>query len=85
LLVSVRKLGVGRKARLTEVHSQFLIEYIDKYPAAILSDIRQNLCDAFPGLSISISALQRHLVRKCKLTLKKLEKLPDARNSDRVL
>src|ERR1700730_11710646 len=50
-----------------------------------LSDIRQNLCEAFPGLSISISALHRHLVRKCKLTLKKLEKLHAARNSDRAL
>jgi hypothetical protein len=85
LLVSIRKFGVGRKARLTEVHSQFLIEYIAKYPAAILSDIRQNLCDALPGLSISISALHRHLVHKCKLTLKKREKSPAARNSDRVL
>lgn len=85
MLVSIRKLGVGRKARLTEVHFQFLIEYIAKYPAAILSDIRQNLCDALPGLSISISALHRHLVRKCELTLKKCEKSPAARNSDRVL
>jgi transposase len=85
LPVTVRKLGAGRKARLTEAHSQFLIEYVDKYPAAILSDIRQNLCEAFPGLSISTSALHRYLVQKCKLTLKKLEKLPVARNSDRVL
>ena len=85
LPVTVRKLGAGRKARLTEAHSQFLIEYVDKYPAAILSDIRQNLCEAFPGLSISTSALHRYLVQKCKLTLKKLEKLAVARNSDRVL
>ena len=85
LPVTVRKLGAGRKARLTEAHSQFLIEYVDKYPAAILSDITQNLCEAFPELSISTSALHRYLVQKCKLTLKKLEKLPVARNSDRVL
>ena len=75
LPVSVRKLGAGRKARLTEAHSQFLIEYVNQYPAAVLSDIRQNLCEAFPGSSISISALHRRLVRKCKLTLKKLEKI----------
>jgi transposase len=85
LPVTVRKLGAGRKARLTEAHSQFLIEYVNQYPAAVLSDIRQNLCEAFPGLSISISALHRYLVRKCKLTLEKLEKLHAARNSDRVL
>jgi hypothetical protein len=78
-------LGAGRKPKLTEVHSQFLICYVDEHPTAILTDIRRNLCDAFTGLTISISALHRHLVEKCKLTVKKLEKLPAARNSDRVL
>jgi hypothetical protein len=58
LPVSVGKPGNGRK-------SQFLMEYVDKYPAAILSDIWQNRCEAFPGLSISMSALHRYLVRKC--------------------
>jgi hypothetical protein len=48
-------------------------------------DIRRALCEAFPEVSISISALHRHLVEKCKLTLKKLEKIPAARNSERVL
>ena len=79
------KPGAGRKAKLTECHSQFLIGYVDEHPAAILSDMRRALCEAFADLSISISALHRHLVQKCKLTLKKLEKLPAARNSDRVL
>ena len=85
LPVSGRKLGTGRKAKLTEAHSRFLVQYVDEHPTAVLSDIRIALCEAFPGLSISISALHRHLVQKCKLTLKKLQKLPAARNSDRVL
>lgn len=55
LPVSLRKLGTGRKARLTEGGSQFLIQYVDNYTAAILSDVRQNLYEAFPGISISIS------------------------------
>lgn len=55
LPVSLRKLGTGCKARLTEGRSQFLIQYVDNYPAAILSDVRQNLYEAFPGISISIS------------------------------
>jgi transposase len=67
LPVSGRKSGVGRKAKLTQAHSQFLIDYVDEYPAAVLSDIRRNLREAFPGLSISISTLHRHLVQKCKL------------------
>jgi transposase len=69
LPVSGRKPGAGRKAKLTECHSRFLIGYVDEHPAAVLSDIRRALCEAFPDLSISISALHRHLVQKCKLTL----------------
>ena len=77
-------MGPGRQAKLTEPHSRFLVDYVDEQPTAVLSDIRRNLCEAFRGLSISISALHRHLVEKCKLTLK-TTKLPAARSSDRVL
>jgi transposase len=85
LLVTGRKLRPWRKAKLTEEHSQFLICYVDEHPTAVLSDIRIALCEALPRLSISISALHRQLVQKCRLTLKKLQKLPAARNSDRML
>jgi transposase len=85
LPLSGRKSGAGRKAKLTECHSQFLIDYVDEHPTAVLLDIRTALYEAFPELSISISSLHRHLIQKCKLTLKKLVKLPAARNSDRVL
>ena len=85
LPISGRKPGAGRKPKLTEAHSQLLMCYVDEHPTAVLSDIRRALCEAFPELSISISALHRHLVQQCKLTLKKLEKIPAARNSERVL
>jgi len=61
------------------------VEYISEHPAAVLSDIRHNLCEVFPGLTISTSALHRPLVQKCKVTPEKFEKLIAARNSDRVL
>ena len=80
--MSSRKLGAGRKPKLTEVHSQFLIGYVDEHPTAVLSDMRTVLYEAFPAVSISISALHRHLVQICKLTLKKLEKLPAARTGE---
>jgi transposase len=85
LPLSGRKPGAGRKAKLTECYSQFLIDYINEHPTAVLLDIRTALYEAFPELSISISALHRHLIQKYKLTLKSLVKLPAARNSDRVL
>lgn len=84
-LSALRRLEQERKAKLTDIHSQFLVEFIDKHPISILSDIRQSLCDVFPGFSISISALHRHLVQKCKVTLKRLQKLPAARSSDQVI
>ena len=82
LPISCRKLGARGKPKLAEVHSQFLIGYVDENLTAILTDIRRNLCDAFTGLTISISALHSHLVEKYKLTLKKLQKLPEAINSE---
>lgn len=36
-------------------------------------------------MKISISAIHRHLVHKHNITLKKLEKIPVARNSDRLI
>src|SRR6202035_1836636 len=49
LPVSGRKLGTGRKAKLTEAHSRFLVQYVDEHPTTVLSDIRIALCEAFPG------------------------------------
>jgi transposase len=80
-----RKPRVGHVGKLTDAHSEFLMDYIDKYPTSVLADIRQKLCETFQGLSITVSALHRHLVQKCMVTLKKLEKLPAARNTDRVI
>jgi hypothetical protein len=85
LPVSGRNPEAGCKAKLAERHSQFLIGNVDENPAAILSDIKRALSKAFLNLSISISALHRHLVLKYRLTLKKLQKLPAASISDRVL
>ena len=53
-----KKFSAGRTNKLAEEHSKFLVEYIDERPAAVLSKIRHHLCEAFPGLTISISALQ---------------------------
>jgi hypothetical protein len=37
-----RKPRVGSRGKLTEAHSQFLIEYIDKNPTSVLVDIKEN-------------------------------------------
>ncbi|KAJ1732728.1 hypothetical protein LPJ61_001917, partial [Coemansia biformis] len=75
----------GCRGELNSAHTQFLTAFIEKNPATVLADIRRSLCDAISGLAISESALHWHLIDKCCLTLKKLEKLPAARNMDWVV
>jgi hypothetical protein len=50
LPVSGRKTRAGRKSKLTEGHSQFLIGYVDEHPTAILSDSRRALYENVSGV-----------------------------------
>ena len=59
---------MGGTGKITEEHSSFFAEYIDDDVAAVVSDIRHGLCKAFPRLTISILALNGHLVRKREVT-----------------
>jgi hypothetical protein len=52
-----KKFSAGGTNKLAEEHAKFLVEYIDEHPATVLSKIRHHLSRAFPGLTISISAL----------------------------
>ncbi|KAG0188385.1 hypothetical protein DFQ28_004934 [Apophysomyces sp. BC1034] len=67
----------GRKPTLKQVHTNHLVDYVEKNPAAILENIKDDLCAAFEGLTIGKTALHNHLKEKCGLTLKKLEKQPE--------
>ncbi|KAG0944558.1 hypothetical protein G6F57_002252 [Rhizopus arrhizus] len=53
--------------KLTEEHSKFLVDYIEKNTTAILDELK-------------LKFLHKH-----NITLKKLEKIPAARNSDRAI
>ncbi|KAG0176235.1 hypothetical protein DFQ29_006394, partial [Apophysomyces sp. BC1021] len=61
----------GPKPKLTAAHSQHMIKYVDENPTSILEDVKKDLCDAFEGLTISTAAVHKHLVGKCRITLKK--------------
>lgn len=81
-----RKNAAGRgNQKLFEERSAFLIAFYKKDAAATLHETRDALCQQFAGLTITLSGLQKHLVRKCCPTMKKLEKLPAARVSERVI
>ena len=80
--VKERKYG---KQKLFKVHSEFFIAYFEKIPDATLKMAREAVMEAFPGLEITVSAIQKHLVKKCALIMKKLEKLPERRNDEVTL
>ena len=84
LLVSKRRIGAGRKAKLTKMHSQFLVEYVNENSSCAIG-YHERFLRSVPGLSISMSAQRIHLVQKYNLTLAKLQKQPIIWDSDRVL
>jgi hypothetical protein len=77
-----RKCG---KQKLLKAHTTFFLKYYDEHPDATLREARETVMEAFPGLEITISAISKHLIKHCNLTLKKLEKIPMARNDPKTL
>lgn len=67
--------------KLFQAHTIFFLDLYEKHPDATLNEARKAVMDAFLGLEITISAISKH----CNLTMKKLEKLPAARNSPATL
>lgn len=45
--------------KLTEEHSKFLVDYIEKNTTAILDELKLKFCEKFEDLKISISAIHR--------------------------
>ncbi|KAG2235571.1 hypothetical protein INT48_002345 [Thamnidium elegans] len=69
----------GRKEpcyKLKDVHADFIIKHIDVHSTANLMQIKDLLCEEFPGLEISKSALHRFMKNVCALSMKRLEKIP---------
>ncbi|KAI8327740.1 hypothetical protein BC941DRAFT_490128, partial [Chlamydoabsidia padenii] len=71
--------------KLFQVHTLFFLDFFEKKSNATLNEARKAVMESFPGLEIGISAISKHIKKHCNLTMKKLEKLPAARNSDFVL
>ncbi len=67
--------------KLFQVHSLFFLDFYEKRADATLNEARKAVMEAFPGLEIDISTISKHLKKHCNLTMKKLEKLPKARNT----
>ncbi|KAI9257329.1 hypothetical protein BDA99DRAFT_573618, partial [Phascolomyces articulosus] len=66
-------------------HTKFLANYFDENVTATLWQARVELCEKF-NISISLATVvHNHLLRHCTVTFKKLEKLPAARVTSRVI
>lgn len=66
--------------KLFKAHSAFFLDFYERKPDATLAQARDAVMEAFPGLEITVSAISKHIAKHCNLTMKKLEKLPEARN-----
>jgi transposase len=70
--------------KLSPEHTKFLADYFDSNVTGTLWQARDALYEKF-GFSLSLSAIHNHLVSHCTVTVKKLEKIPAARVTDRVI
>lgn len=75
----------NKPKKLLPDHSAFLIELFDKNPSTVLEEARVKLCEAFPGLEISIPGLYKHIREKCALTLKQATKYTAERDAPRTI
>ncbi|KAG2215655.1 hypothetical protein INT45_008403 [Circinella minor] len=85
VIMTGAKKPLGRPPTLISEHTAFLIEYYDKHVDAVLFEARDALYEQFTDISITLSGLHKHLVDKAGLTLKKLDKLPLARVTEKTL
>jgi hypothetical protein len=67
---NVKKAKCGRKPKLAEIHSQFLVSFIDEHPTAILQDI--SFVSKFSGTNNLHILFAQAFSAKCRVTLKKL-------------
>lgn len=70
----------GAPQTFTKEHTAALQALYDNDPTTTLKQAQQLLSERF-SLSITQSGIQKHLVKHCGLTMKKLEKISEARNS----
>ncbi|KAI7898350.1 uncharacterized protein BX663DRAFT_525507 [Cokeromyces recurvatus] len=71
----------GAMSKLKEEHTKFIINYVDHEVAnGSLAQIKDALQKEFHDLSVSSSALHRHMKAKCAFSLKRMYKSLEARN-----
>lgn len=68
--------------KLFKRHTLFFLRFFEDHADATLSQAKEALLEEFDDiLDITTSAISKHLAVHCNLTMKKLERIPEARNS----
>lgn len=75
----------GSNTKLTEEHSLFLDNYVERYPTCIIKDATALLCAAFEDLKISDSAVHRHVTEKLEFILTRTQARVAERNSESTI
>lgn len=60
----------ANNCKITQEHSDFLVDLVDKNPCVTVSMAREELCKLFHDLDISESGLRKHMKEKVRLSLK---------------
>jgi hypothetical protein len=75
---------VGTVSDLKE-HTVFLTKIVDDLATITITKMWEMLHQEFPGLSVSKSSVYRHARNNCALSMKKLEKIIESRNSEETI
>ncbi|KAG1052178.1 hypothetical protein G6F43_005664 [Rhizopus delemar] len=75
----------GNDKKLTEEHSQYLNQFVEKHPTCIVKDATQSLCEAFHGLIMNEFTVYRHINEKLEFALTLIQARFINRNSDDTL
>ncbi|CEG80911.1 hypothetical protein RMATCC62417_15174 [Rhizopus microsporus] len=77
-----KKKKSGRHRILEEEHKQFLLNYIDENPSAVVTEVAESLTQNFVDLNFSRSTVYNFMTTKCNLPIKQAQFQPVERNSE---
>ena len=77
-----KKKKSGRRRILGEEHKQFLLNYIDENPSAVVTEVAECLTQNFADLNVSRSTIYSFMTTECNLSIKQAQFQPVERNSE---
>lgn len=75
------KKKTGRPRILGDDHEQFVVNFIDKNPFSVVTEVFESLIQNFPNIKVSRSTVYNFMTNQCNLSIKKAQFHPEERNS----